>query len=386
MSEQLLTHQVVVDAKKRLTDEGLSLGTRRHLLARALRLTPTVAPALHRMLDESRERLDVTHDVELYVYASPSFNAACTPPEDDRVFIMFSSSLLEAFEPDELLFVLGHELGHHRYDHHAIPVGMLLSEHMAIKPALAMQLYSWQRLAEISADRAGILCCGEFEAAARAFFKLSSGLTKVPGPDEIRAFVDQADALFEESAKMSSTDQKNQMDWASSHPFSPIRLQAVEHFVQSEAMGQGDRTLAEVDAEIRDLLQLMEGSYLTEDSPEAEIMRRAMFAAAVTLAAQDGEVTADERAAIEELLGARRVPPKLATDAIAQVLDERLDQLKENISAGRRVQWMRDLTRIALADEVVHDEERRLLVEIAHRIEVPVRVIDATLHAPTELD
>ena len=40
-----------------------------------------------------------------------------------------------------------------------------------------MKLYAWNRNAEISADRAGLLCCQDFEAVGRTFFKLSSGVT-----------------------------------------------------------------------------------------------------------------------------------------------------------------------------------------------------------------
>ena len=63
---------------------------------------------------------------ELYVYSSPQFNAACFKPEDGKLFVMSSSSLLEAFEGNELKFVIGHEFGHYVYNHHDIPIGYLL--------------------------------------------------------------------------------------------------------------------------------------------------------------------------------------------------------------------------------------------------------------------
>ena len=40
-----------------------------------------------------------------------------------------------------------------------------------------MELLSWQRRAEISADRAGLLCCGSLDVASSAFFKIISGLS-----------------------------------------------------------------------------------------------------------------------------------------------------------------------------------------------------------------
>ena len=90
--------------------------------------------------------------------------------------VMLSSSLLEGFEPDGLQFVIGHELGHHLFDHRRIPVGALLGGEVQIGAALALRLFAWQRYAEISSDRAGLACAGRLEPAAHALFKLSSGL------------------------------------------------------------------------------------------------------------------------------------------------------------------------------------------------------------------
>ena len=68
---------------------------------------------------------------------------------------MFSSSLLEAFNDSELLFVMGHELGHHVYDHHQIPIGYVLRGRQPPPADLALDLFAWARYAEISAERAG---------------------------------------------------------------------------------------------------------------------------------------------------------------------------------------------------------------------------------------
>ena len=91
------------------------MGTRCRLLATSVRLSRNMAPWLHEMADDCMQKLGVEIPLELYVYASPSYNAACVKPEDGRLFIMFSSSLLEAFKGSELRFVVGHELGHYLY-------------------------------------------------------------------------------------------------------------------------------------------------------------------------------------------------------------------------------------------------------------------------------
>ena len=114
-----------------------------------------MAPDIAMMADECIEMLGVKLPLELYVYSSPQFNAACFKPENERLYVMFSSSLLEGFTSSELKFVMGHELGHHVYDHHAIPIGYLLRGNQRPDPQLALELFAWSRYAEISADRAG---------------------------------------------------------------------------------------------------------------------------------------------------------------------------------------------------------------------------------------
>ena len=82
---------------ERLTEKG-PIGVRRRLLSSSVRLSRSMSPSIHKMADHCIEKLGVDIPLELYVYASPQFNAACFKPEEGRLFVMFSSSLLEAFD------------------------------------------------------------------------------------------------------------------------------------------------------------------------------------------------------------------------------------------------------------------------------------------------
>ena len=384
--QTIMADRMVQQVLQQMQEQGEQLGTRRSLLAQALRLTPAVAPNLHKTLRHCVERLDVQMDVEVFVYPSANYNAACTPPEGGRVFVLLSSSLLQSFESAELTFVLGHELGHHVYEHHKVPLGPLLSGQLGVKPQLVLQVLAWQRQAEISADRAGMLCCGEFTAAARGFFKLSSGMVDAPGPEQIKAFVEQAEELYRESEAMGSADSRHQTDWMSSHPFSPIRLRAAEIFSRSVAFEGGTVELGEVELQVAELMGLMEASYLEEDSEEAEVMRRALFTAALLLADVSRGVSSQELEALRDLLGPGSVPAQVDIDRLRPLLDDRLQAVKAKVRPTRRVQLLRDLATIARADSPIHKKERAMMVQIAATIEVDSLLLDRVLAAPTELD
>ena len=257
-------------------DEG-PRGVRRRLLGTSVRLTRRMAGDLHEMVDACRERHGVQTPLELYVYASPSFNAACVKPEAGRLFILFSSSLIESFKGNELGFVIGHELGHHLYDHHDVPIGYLLRGREPAPPSLALQLFAWSRYAEISADRAGALCAGDLEAEARSLFMLSSGLTGATIEFRLDDFLTQVGEMQLETDDPGVGAPRE--DWFSTHPFSPLRVKALQLFSESEFVTEGGGSGAELEAQIQSLMALMEPSYLEEHSEAAEAMRRLLFAA-----------------------------------------------------------------------------------------------------------
>ena len=382
LSEQIRAHRQI----QALINQDQPTGTRRSLLAQALRLTKEIAPELCASLEHCRQALGVQTEVELYVYSSPQFNAGCTRQEGNRVFVLVSSALLEAFAPDELQFVLGHELGHHHYHHHEIPLAGVLSPESNLDRSLILKVFTWQRHAEVSADRAGMLCCGGMEPAARSLFKLASGLRAAPSPERIGAFIEQAKELHRVSVSGDSSERVNHTDWLSTHPFSPIRMLACQAFAASSVFEEGGISMAEVELEVQAHMGLMEASYLDADSPEAEAMRRLLFAAGLFLSASDGEIDPDEVTSLEKLLGPGSIPRDPSLERLKPYLEERIQTVAEQVALPRRAQLVRDLALLARADGRVDDEERKFLSDIAQRLSVDVALVEGSLSGSLALD
>ena len=385
---QLLGHadvKRVNEAIERQEQEG-AMGTRRRLLATSVRLSKQMAPELHRMASVCGDRLGLNIPLELYVFSSPQFNAACVKPEEGRLFVMFSSSILEGFSEAELQFVMGHELGHYIYGHHDIPFGYLMrGAARPVSPRLALDLSSWSRFAEVSADRAGAHCSEGLEPVARSLFKLASGLTGDFVHFDLDAFLRQVDEMqFEADDPTASAPAE---DWFLTHPFSPIRVKALKLFFESELMS-GEVSSADLELGVQGIMSLMEPSYLEGRTSNAESMRRLLLAAAVALVHASGTVDDRERNVFEQFFGANSLSDKLNIERTIATLEDRATTVLENTTRAQRMQVIRDLCVLARADGRVDPTECAVLRDIAAKLDIGRFFVDRTLDdlAAAELD
>lgn len=386
LAEKLLEDREVkrvIEWLEKRESEGPT-GIRRRLLGTSVRLTRAMAGELHAIVDECRERLGVETPLELYVYASPAFNAACVKPEAGRLFILFSSSLLESFSGNELKFVVGHELGHHLYDHHAVPIGTVLNGPKPPAPGLALKLFAWSRYAEISADRAGALCARDLAAEARSLFRLASGLVGTTIDFRLEDFLAQVDEMQTESDGPHGSAPSE--DWFSTHPFSPLRVRALQLFAESELVKPGGKRVSELDAELQTLMALMEPSYLEEKSDSAEAMRRVLFAGAIAVADASDGISAEEIEVFEQYFGKGAFSERLDIERIKSELDTRIEEARERATHARHIQVVRDLCTMARASGRVEPAEQAVISHIAEKLEVPCWLVDQCFCTEVELD
>ncbi len=386
ISRQLMETKAVKrinEAIEKREEKG-PMGTRRRLLATSVRISRNMAPWLHEMADDCIAKLGVDIPLELYVYSSPTFNAACVKPEDGKLFIMFSSSLLEAFEGAELRFVLGHELGHYLYGHHDIPIGYLLKGQANPGPKLALQLTTWSRYAEISADRAGAHCAQDSIGVARSLFKLASGLSGKLVQFNIEEFMQQVDEMQIEDAEPGQGAPAE--DWFMTHPFSPLRVRALKLFDNSVLAVKGGKSVDELEAGVQVLMTMMEPSYLEGRTDTAENMRRLLFAGAIAVANANDTITELEIAVFEKFFGPRTFSTDLDIDQLIASLPARVSPVLSNTTLAQRMQIIRDLCTVARADKVVKPEEIKVIESIAAQLEVPEHFVSQAVELEIELD
>ena len=148
--------------------------------------------------------------MQVYIYPSRQMNAYTFGFSNPKGLVLFSR-LFKEMDEKELSFVVGHEMGHAALGHAWINT---LLGGMAGLPAsfggiiiLSLVFRWWNRACEFSADRAGLLACGDLNKATSSLVKLA--FEDADTPEEITqalALLDKEDdSLGNVMAEMFST-------------------------------------------------------------------------------------------------------------------------------------------------------------------------------------
>lgn len=229
-------------------------------LASAVRATEKQFPKVYSLLREACNVLDVKEPPEVFVTQNPMLNAGAVGLK--KPFITLNSSIVDALSEDELLVVIGHELGHclsgHTLYKTLLAVMLKLSfgliriplAGIAIIPII-LALKEWDRKSELTADRAGLLAGQTPDSSYRGLMKLAGGNNI--GEMDINEFFLQA-AEYDKSENIGDSFFKLLNLMNMSHPFPVIRLPELKRFVED---GSFDKILG--------------GEYLRrKDTPEDE--------------------------------------------------------------------------------------------------------------------
>ncbi|MEZ4529204.1 MAG: M48 family metallopeptidase [Desulfobacterales bacterium] len=231
---------------------------RRDLLGDAVRVTEELLPDIHAIYRHCLDVLGGEIEGDLFVRQSPEYNASVFA-HDRRFDILIHSALINDFSGEELGFVFGHELGHVVFQHSQFPVRDLYPLVKDRDPEGSVLLLRWSQAAEVSADRVGMMCCGQLGAAATALFRTASGLRGIDANSALHSFRNQYAEL--ETRLRSASDRTA---WIRTHPMIPIRFKAIElAALDLIALGKGTGGFSEkgfrrIDQQIAATLEALE--------------------------------------------------------------------------------------------------------------------------------
>jgi hypothetical protein len=376
--EQVLEHYV---------SSGQASSMRGMMLATQLRLTPVLSPRLYGLFDDCRKAIGFIDDVELYVVNNPDINAFAmhSSSADEPHIISITSGTIERMSDAELRFVLGHELGHIAYDHYrASQVNNALSrdsEDSTMPPLLEARMQVWDRLAELSADRAGFLATGEqLEPIVSVFFKLASGL----GPEHLQFDIG---AFLEQLELIQDTGSSDLMAHFS-HPVTPVRVRALQLYSEAGGSKMKPERRDRLDAAVSEITRLMEH----EVSDPSQVHARDFLIAGGLLVGKAeglGLDAAQQEMLVRWLLDWTSDPERLLSqvESIEQAEDMLTDAgawLRDN-SGEERYKLFSALAHLCAIDGEINDTERGLLISLAEYLGIPESTANEKLYEAVRL-
>jgi Zn-dependent protease with chaperone function len=229
------------------------------LLGTSVKVGPNQYPRVYQIARSCADTLGIPMPMVFVQGRIDSVNAYTMGTDKESVIVLHSVTV-DYLSDDELKFVIGHECGHIQNGHMVYLTAMRILAQMAtavlgwfVQPAL-IALQGWSRAAEITCDRAGLLCCGDVEIAQRSFLKLVAGSQTLFEQLNVDQFLDQLREGREGIGRAA--------ELTKSHPYLTKRIEAIRLFAESDVFRKsighaGGKSLADVDKSVGEIVKVL---------------------------------------------------------------------------------------------------------------------------------
>ena len=260
---------LVVEAAVRLQKSLL----RSEILGTTVKVTDKQFPKLYEIVVACASKLHIPVPA---VYVAPDvglLNAHTFGTNDDS-FIVLNGVLVDHLTDEELRFVIGHECGHIQNSHVVYMTALYYLVNVAnvfvrwiVTPA-TMALQAWSRQAEVTCDRAGLICCEDMQPAMSALTRLALGSHRLAERLDIDEYLKQLDEGREGVGRI--------MELFHSHPYLPKRVEALRLFARThyyqKSIGQdtadsSGKSLDWCDAQVKDVISVLMGGKNKQETP-----------------------------------------------------------------------------------------------------------------------
>ena len=212
-------------------------------VAQTVRVTKTQCPQLYAQLREACAILDM-REPELYVAHNPLPNAWTSG--HDHPYIIVTSGLLDLMSEDEVMAVIGHELGHIKSGHvlyRTMALGitllltivgdMTLGIGRLIGRSLEATLLEWYRKSEFTADRSSLLVVQDPQVLLSLMMKFAGGTLFQRNQMDSQEFLKQADLYEEVDANILDRIYKMMLVTPVNHPLTIVRAREIMNWSES---------------------------------------------------------------------------------------------------------------------------------------------------------
>jgi Zn-dependent protease with chaperone function len=148
----------------------------KQFLGTSVKVTSNSFPDVQKAAQIASDNLSITLP-DIFVAYSPIINAFALGILGKKSIVLHSS-LVEAMNEDELIFVIGHELSHIKCGHTSWSVITNSVNQIrvpVISDIMGYIFLFWNRIAEYTADRGGLIACRNLTSSTSALIKLATG-------------------------------------------------------------------------------------------------------------------------------------------------------------------------------------------------------------------
>lgn len=203
-------------------------------------ITESSYPSIFKQLDEDCRILGLK-EIPLLTTSWEYFISSRTVGGDTNRIVITSGSI-DLLTPQELDFLLGHEIGHILCGH--LPYHMLveamympiLSDNSIINPLTPIKLLmlEWYRISHYSADRVGLLACQDIDVALSTMVKMSGLPKKYFNSIDIKAFIRQANDFSDNHSNALDKVAKTVSIMSANAPWMVLRAKKLLEFYESD--------------------------------------------------------------------------------------------------------------------------------------------------------
>jgi Zn-dependent protease with chaperone function len=224
----------------KLVEFGWERYMRIQLMGQAVHVGPKQCKNVYKLVREAADILDI-HEPDVFITNNPVVNAFTFGV--DRPFIVLHSSLVDLFNEEELLGIIGHEMGHIKAGHVlyrtlALLIIMVTHQFVPIQGlanlALRVALFDWYRKSELTADRAELLVTQNVNTSIHTHMKLACGSKTLAEEIDPQEFLRQADSYQEIDYSTLNKLYKLLFETFLSHPLSVYRAKELKEWSETK--------------------------------------------------------------------------------------------------------------------------------------------------------
>ena len=207
-----------------------------------------VVPDIYKLCQQAKHAVGFKQNIDFYLVSDADINAssiASDNPDNHPHIIELNAGLVNLMSKQELLYVIGHEIGHLiNGDAQLKKLTKFIyadKDEEDIPDYVSNRFELYDLLCELGADRYGYIACGgDLKTSILVIHKLAAGI-------DLTKLNISLDALIKENQKHLDYFMNSDKSVGSTHPVHPIRIQSLYLYATAKSQSQLEKSMEEIE-------------------------------------------------------------------------------------------------------------------------------------------